>query len=872
MSNTALAEPESDTGADEQGGIVYLQTKDFVRSMQRAMAQGGQNRKRRDKVKIVLGSLEDPDPFTTLQVTNHGERRIRHCVKYDLGDGWRLVTQQNSRQCIFLFMGDHDDVDKWLDGHKGDRIVVDGGTLRTVSGGHAPSPAASGDRRVSLDAGAFLDHFTDDTVDFILDGVPRTTCRRLEGIGPDTPWSEMQALVDEVPDEARRDMLLSVLTNLMNGDVEAARARVDLERGIARDIEEVETGDLMEVKDGDDVRRIRVGSQEYEDWLRDFDRQSEWHDWFLFLHPEQEKVMVADFPGPAQLSGVSGSGKTCVVVRRAIRLAQPEGAKVLLLTLNRSLAGLLRHLVDVACPDPDVRSRIRVISFFSLAQELLSQFEPENRKLYEDVTWKLGEHVDEIFREYYRCWANVEDARVLQPIHRSLNGRGVSGEAYLRDEFDWIRSALFKENRNDYLSIERSRRRFPLPKDWRRLVTEGLEGWERKMAAVGVIDYPGLTSALTRHLGKIWPAYTNILVDEAQDFGTTELAVVRQLVPEGPNDIFLCGDVAQTILPKHQNRADAGFSEVSRVAIRQNYRNSREILNAAHALLTQNLHDEMFDAAGLEILDPKLANFSGSAPVALAADSLEEEIAFARAYVRDQIASGDARNACIAFAGQSMRSVKLFADRCGLTALDGSYDPNTDPVVLSDLEQTKGYEFDVLVIVNCSQGVLPAKDALPEEAFRDACRLYVAMTRAKRELIMSFNGVASPWILAVGDTISIDAWNEVETLERDLLSGTPERLPEVEKIEGSEDEFGLTGRDFLFTSLALDLAPETQDKLVDIVDGKGALMGGNVRRRLRWKTVGQLVDDLMSTRMNDAALVRSSRRICGIAWDLIAND
>ena len=81
---------------------------------------------------------------------------------------------------------------------------------------------------------------------------------------------------------------------------------------------------------------------------------------------------------------------------------------------------------------------------------------------------------------------------------------------------------------------------------------KALEGWERKMSAIGVIDYIGLTSALTLHLDKLHPAYTNILVDEAQDFGTTELNVVRRLVKPASNDIFLCGDIAQTILPKHQ--------------------------------------------------------------------------------------------------------------------------------------------------------------------------------------------------------------------------------------------------------------------------------------------------------------------------------
>jgi hypothetical protein len=261
----------------------------------------------------------------------------------------------------------------------------------------------------------------------------------------------------------------------------------------------------------------------------------------------------------------------------------------------------------------------------------------------------------------------------------------------------------------------------------------------------------------------------------------------------------------------------------------------------------------MFDLSGLELLDPKLANFSGSVPIALAADSLEEEIAFARSYAAERLKEG-IKNICIAFAGYSSRSVQMFAEECGVTSLDGNYDPRTDRLVFSDLEQTKGYEFDSMLILNCSEGVIPAKDYFPDEAFRDACRLYVAMTRAKRELVLSFNGAASPWILSIGDTLVVDRWSEFVQLDDNMRTAEPEVLPEIELRHGWEDEFSLIGTQFLYTSLARNLAPETQDKLVEIVDGKGLMSAGPVKRRLRWRTVGDLVDDLIVDRRSDARI------------------
>jgi superfamily I DNA and RNA helicase len=66
------------------------------------------------------------------------------------------------------------------------------------------------------------------------------------------------------------------------------------------------------------------------------------------MHPEQERCVDVDFSASSKLLGVSGSGKTCVLVKRAVRLANKyPSEKVLVVTLNRSLANLIKELVDV---------------------------------------------------------------------------------------------------------------------------------------------------------------------------------------------------------------------------------------------------------------------------------------------------------------------------------------------------------------------------------------------------------------------------------------------------------------------------------------------------------------------------------------------
>jgi hypothetical protein len=824
--------------------ITYFRTKHFDRALNKAKL-GGQSRKAAMKVRAVLGSLEDQEPFKELSLTNHGETRVPKCLKYDLGDGWRLVTVQDERTCGFIFMGSHDDVDHFLDQNRGTRFGLRNGKLVPVPG----AGLADHDYHLLTGGAGFSTRLVEmlgDQEDYVLENVPPRAFRRIDALESTSTAAEIEQAVCDITDEKRRGFVLDVLALLVTGNEDGWKARIAYERGDIVDSADLEPNQMITIEDGDEIRSIVVGSPEYEQYMAVLERDGAWHDWFLYLHPEQEKVVSRNYEGAAQLSGVSGSGKTCVLVRRAIRLARESEGRVLILTLNRSLAGLLRKLVAAAAGEAE-QDKIDVYAFFDLAKLLLVQLDPSLERSLEESSWKLAEHVDEVFREYFRCWFNNDDARVLEPLQRQLTARSISPEAYLREEFDWVRSAVAAEDRGAYVGMERLGRRVPILEERRKDVLAGLRGWEAKMTQVGVVDYLGLTSMLTSRIEGLTPRYDHVLIDEAQDFGTTELSIVRKLVVDAPNDVFLCGDIAQTVLPKHRSLSLAGITLKGRDRILRNYRNSREILRAAYELLVNNLDEQLFEEDGLELLDPKYANFSGPAPLALFAENLEQEIAYARAYAKTRLDAG-AKSVCIAFAGYTARDVEVFAKSCGLDSLNGFYDPLDSPIVLSDLEQTKGYEFESLVVVNCRSGVLPATGAPAEEAFRQACKLYVAMTRAQKELILSFSVEASPWLTAVSATIGVEEWVACEHLDPNLLAGVPEPLADVpDAPAGSIGD--LIGSDYLYTNHALGLSAEAQEKLRDLVDGRGAVQANG--KRVRWRTMSQLEADLTRNRQSD---------------------
>ncbi|WP_234853248.1 UvrD-helicase domain-containing protein [Paracoccus everestensis] len=595
--------------------VALLRHKDFDASLHKLFKLGGQNRKRYEKATGIIEAIDYSglDDLKRFRVTNHGESRIKSCVKFDLGDGFRLITQQANKFVVLLFVGNHASCEDWLNRNRGLEVAFDkeAGTLRTIYKSTpeqgvvlSPSPRPS--------EGPIIEKLPLPRLDELLENVTPRTVLKLSQLDGAVTANEINVICQEISATCRRHLVQDVLCHLAADDVENAELRLDEFLGRTKTIENSEMSEVLAVKNGDTIRRLVVGSKEYDEWLKRFSLEGSHLEWMLFMHPEQERIVNEDFQGASQLSGVSGSGKTCIAVRRALRLAGfSEDEKVLLVTLNRSLAGLISKLVDAAADAEELRARVKVTSFFELCQELLCEFEPDRLHYYDAVSWKLNEHIDEVFREYYRCWTNSRTAEVLTPIHRSLCAQGINSEAYLREEFDWIRSALPPDARMDYSFAKKTQRlgrTHPIQEEWRRAILKGLESWEQKMEHVGVIDYLGLTTALLRYKDKLSDRFTKVVIDEAQDFGTMELSILRQLVPTGPNDIFLCGDIAQHILPKHRVLPEAGIDIGGRRRrIQRNYRNTRQILEAAYHVLYQNLHDEMLDRPekDLEILDPK---------------------------------------------------------------------------------------------------------------------------------------------------------------------------------------------------------------------------------------------------------------------------
>ena len=81
-------------------------------------------------------------------------------------------------------------------------------------------------------------------------------------------------------------------------------------------------------------------------------------------------------------------------------------------------------------------------------------------------------------------------------------------------------------------------------------------------------------------------SYKAVIVDEGQDFSSQAYMLIRKILPEAPNDLFIVGDSHQRIYKNNASLGKCGINIKGRSKILKiNYRTSEEIRSKFHYLL-----------------------------------------------------------------------------------------------------------------------------------------------------------------------------------------------------------------------------------------------------------------------------------------------
>ena len=473
--------------------------------------------------------------------------------------------------------------------------------------------------------------------------------------------------------------------------------------------------------------------------------------WRVWLHPTQRRLVVADYKGPYRLAGGAGTGKTVVLVHRARRLWRAdESRRVLLTTFTTNLAdGIAEQLalLDPGVPITDQPGQpgVCVVGIDALAARLLKQ---AGAGIAEDVEAVLGHARGEVARRTSnQAWQDAIDSA----------GADLPAERRRAEFFANEYAAVILPNRitdeRGYLRVRRPGRGVRLAKGPRQAVWRVVQAYRTAARVDGAIDFTEAALIAATHLQRTGALFDHVLVDEAQDLGPAHLLFVRALAAEGPNDVFLAEDAHQRIYGARIVLSHYGLQVRGRSSrLKLNYRTTAQNLRLAQQILEGG--DWVDGDEGTEDHSGYRSARQGPEPTLAESESLTAELDRAAEVVKNWLAEG-AKPETIAILVRDHRdrdrvTTALSERGVKVRAAGGDRIPAGAPVVMT-MHRAKGTEFSRVLLFGISEASIPKShnayafdpDAQAEAVLRERALLYVAATRARDALAVSWSGSAS---------------------------------------------------------------------------------------------------------------------------------
>jgi len=464
--------------------------------------------------------------------------------------------------------------------------------------------------------------------------------------------------------------------------------------------------------------------------------------WRVFLHPIQRRVAYRpSYAGPAQITGGPGTGKTVVALHRVKHLlGRSPHTRVLLTTYTTALARALQNSLALLLDhDPVLLARVDVTTVDAIAHRTV-------RQLRGNPGAALGDK-DERAR-----WQ-----RLARRLELPWN------EAFLAQEYRHVVLAQDLRDEEEYLACERRGRGSALGRSQRQRVWAAVAEFEEGLARDRAHTWLRLcaeASRLLREEPEAGPSYDHVVVDEAQDLHPAQWRLLRALVPEGPDDLFVTGDPHQRIYDARVSLRSLGIAVAGRSGrLRVNYRSTEEILRWARTVLdSEPIADLTGD--GHDTLSGYRSLLHGAAPVCEGHRTENEEADAVVERVRGWLDAGVPPSDIAVCARFNTLAGKL-ADRLAGAGLPVVRVRDGEPesavgVRVSTLHSMKGLEYRCVAVSGVTATAFPFGPAVtPAEVDRlqhvtdlaaERCLLFVGCTRAREALYVAYSARPSEFL------------------------------------------------------------------------------------------------------------------------------
>lgn len=396
--------------------------------------------------------------------------------------------------------------------------------------------------------------------------------------------------------------------------------------------------------------------------------------------------------------GVAGSGKTLVLVRRALFLREnyPD-LKLCVLTFNKDLAHNLRQQI------PD--TNIDVLNFHKLCSQIIGK------------SWKSPSPI--------RGWIEHHASDKCRAMGFTVD--------FVAEEIGWRKDIDLFDN-EEYLTIPRRGRGSALTQDKRRGINQIFDlyrAWQYErgqshhpMSGADWEDVPYVTADILESQPES-AKYDVILLDEAQDFAPSWISVI-QLLLKDTGTLFICDDPTQSLFRyfswKEKGVDVRGYTRVLRVP----FRCTKQISIAAHSLLA----DDPVLSKSQDVTKPNFKTYElheGPEPSLFAVKDVNAEVRLIEDRICQLMADGIETHE-IAILCHHRKTIRHYASLRN----QGCY--------VESFDKMKGLEFKAVFLPHLHNVFERSRNPGDSETATDTRRrVYTAMTRARAHLIMSYH-------------------------------------------------------------------------------------------------------------------------------------
>ena len=496
------------------------------------------------------------------------------------------------------------------------------------------------------------------------------------------------------------------------------------------------------IDDTDELRRVIEGG--------DFGA------WRVFLHPEQREYAEKPRSGSFRLTGGAGTGKTVVLLHRARHLAQQSpDARIVLTTYTRALAENLRR--DLERLDPDLPFADRLGGSGILVRGV-DQIASDVRGVAGGDAY--GAAALQVIGSTRDSTATVAEMDWKSAIHEAGSDLPISlrSEAFFDGEYSQVILPHRIRELDDYLLVRRPGRGVALDRTRRTAVWAVIEQARKNQRIAGSLSFGEIAAVSARWLESGGEKQADhVLIDEAQDLIPSKWQLLRNLVAEGPDDLFIADDTHQRIYGQPTVLKRYGIAVQGRSRrLTLNYRTTLENLRYALEILSGV---EYSDAEAEDVTtEGYRSSRSGPKPATRPSKSDAAQFDAIASDVQRWIEEG-VKPETIAILSASNTASKKVQQGLGqrgipVALLNSPRITGGQPVAMT-MHTAKGMEFSRVVLFDVSDGAFPPTFAyknLPEEERSDLDKrfrslLYVAASRARDELVVTWKGAPSALLL-----------------------------------------------------------------------------------------------------------------------------